>query len=182
MKALIFLFPITENGEAHRKKEDENLTANPPKTSEQVFYMKQYVQNSCGTMALLHAVLNLDDVTLVDESVLKKFYDAAKPLSPQERGKLLAEDKALIEVHQELANEGQTEAPNADENIKYHYNAIISINNELYELDGRKNYPIIHGKTKADTFLSDAARVCKAFIERDPNEAGFTIMALANAQ
>jgi ubiquitin carboxyl-terminal hydrolase L3 len=182
VKALIFLFPITENGEAFRKKEDADLSAASTKIPDGVFYMKQYVQNSCGTMALLHAVFNLDDVTLADGSVLKKFHDSAKPLSPEERGKLLAEDKALIEVHQELANEGQTEVPRADDEIKYHYNAILSINNELYELDGRKNYPISHGTTKSDTFLSDAARVCKEFMARDPNEAGFTIMALANAQ
>lgn len=81
-----------------------------------------------------------------------------------------------------MANEGQTEAPAADADIKYHYNAIVAIDNELYELDGRKNYPISHGKSKPDSFLADAARVCKEFIARDPNESGFTIMALANAQ
>lgn len=99
VKALVFLFPVTENNEAQRKKEDEALSASPPATPEKLFFMKQFVQNSCGTMALLHAVLNLlDDVTLKDGSALKNFYEAAKPLSPQERGKLLSEDKQLIDV------------------------------------------------------------------------------------
>lgn len=48
-------------------------------------------------------------------------------------------------------------------------------------MDGRKNYPIKHGVTKDETFLTDAAAVCKEFIARDPEEMCFTIMALAKA-
>lgn len=183
VKALIFLFPSTEAHTAHRNEQNESLKANPPVIPEKLFYMKQFVHNACGTMALIHAVLNLlDDVKLVDGSVLKNFYDAAKPLDPIERGKLLTNDKAFIDVHQEVSKEGQTAAPSANDEVKHHYNAIVAVDNELYELDGSKNYPISHGTTKPDTFLFDAARVCKEFIARDPTEQGFTILALANAQ
>ena len=48
-------------------------------------------------------------------------------------------------------------------------------------MDGSKNYPIKHGATKDETFLADAAAVCKEFIARDPEEMCFTIMALAKA-
>lgn len=56
--AFILLFPCTDNYEAHRREQDEQLKANPPKTPENLFYMKQYLHNACGTVALFHAVLN----------------------------------------------------------------------------------------------------------------------------
>jgi ubiquitin carboxyl-terminal hydrolase L3 len=63
--AFILLFPCTENYENHRKQQDEKLKENPPKTPENLFYMKQYLHNACGTVALFHSILNnLDRITL----------------------------------------------------------------------------------------------------------------------
>lgn len=102
-------------------------------------------------------------------------------MSPEERGKLLAEDVKLINVHQDLAAEGQTTAPPSDAIINNHFIALVNVNDELFELDGRKNFPISHGSTKEESFLSDAAKVCKDFMTRDPKEVNFTIMALAKS-
>jgi ubiquitin carboxyl-terminal hydrolase L3 len=193
--------PFSDIYEAHRKKENEALSGSPPKVPESLFFMKQYIQNSCGTMALIHSVNlkafvaisrefhcflfqvlnNMQSVELKDGSVIKSFYEKAKGLSPEERGKLLAEDTAFINVHQDLAAEGQTEAPASDAVINNHFIAFVNIGNELFELDGRKNFPISHGETKEDSFLSDAAKVCKEFITRDPKEVNFTMMAFSKA-
>jgi len=51
-------------------------------------------------------------------------------------------------------------------------------NGELYELDGRKSFPIKHGTTSEETFLNDAAKVCKEFMARDPEEVRFTAIAI----
>ena len=159
------------------------MSAEAPKLPENLFFMKQMVQNSCGTMALIHAILNnLQVITLKDDSVIKNFYSKAQSLSAEERGKLLASDKAFIETHQRLAEEGQTQTPPADAVISNHFIAFVNVGDQIFELDGRKNFPISHGATTEDTFLSDAARVCKDFIARDPKEDKFTIMALAKAQ
>lgn len=48
--------PFADIYESHRKKEDEALSGNPPAMPENLFFMKQYIQNSCGTMALIHSV------------------------------------------------------------------------------------------------------------------------------
>ncbi len=48
----------------------------------------------------------------------------------------------------------------------------------LYELDGRKKFPINHGPTSHETLLSDACKVIKMFMDRDPGEISFTIVAL----
>lgn len=40
-------------------------------------------------------------------------------------------------------------------------------------------FPIVHGVTNEETFLQDAAKVCKEFMARDPQELRFTVLALA---
>ena len=53
------------------------------------------------------------------------------------------------------------------------------IDGHLYELDGRKSFPINHGVSTYDTVLEDSCRVVKEFMSRDPEELRFTIIALA---
>ena len=54
------------------------------------------------------------------------------------------------------------------------------VDDRLYELDGRKEDAIEHGKSSPATLLQDACRVIKGFIARDPDEIRFTILALAH--
>lgn len=49
----------------------------------------------------------------------------------------------------------------------------------LYELDGRKEFPINHGPSSEETLLEDAANVIKGFMERDPDEVRFTMLAFS---
>jgi len=180
--SFVFVFCLhSEIYENHRKKEDEALAADPQPTPAGLFYARQLVRNSCGTMALIHAVLNNKDIELKEGSIIQNYYDKARDLKPEERGKLLEEDKSFIETHQALAVEGQTAAPASDAVIDNHFIALVNHEGNLYELDGRKNFPIKHGATKSDTFLNDAAAVCKEFMARDEKEVRFTIMALAAA-
>lgn len=58
----------------------------------------------------------------------------------------------------------------------------MNVDGTLYELDGRKTFPIKHGVTSDESFVQDAARVCKEFMDRDPEELRFTVMALAANQ
>lgn len=91
-------------------------------------------------------------IEIEDGSILKKYLDTARSLTPEERGKLLENDASFTEAHQELAVEGQTDA-NPNEPVLHHFIVFINHNNELYELDGRKTYPIKHCDTTDDTFL-----------------------------
>lgn len=74
-------------------------------------------------------------------------------MSIEERGKLLEGDSAFTGIHQELAREGQTEA-NPDVPVNHHFIALINKDDELFELDGRKSFPIKHGATTEATFLN----------------------------
>ncbi|XP_030384247.1 ubiquitin carboxyl-terminal hydrolase [Scaptodrosophila lebanonensis] len=181
-KALILLFPITDTYEKHRLEEHERIkmTAETEKHPADLFYMRQITHNACGTVALIHSVANNKDVDIAN-GVLKNFLKKAQTLSPEERGEALEKDEDFTAGHQELAQEGQT---NADDHMKtiHHFIAFVNKDGLLYELDGRKSFPIQHGKTSEETFIHDAAKVCKEFMARDPNDMRFTIMVLAAAQ
>lgn len=70
---------------------------------------------------------------------------------------------------------------NPNDQVNHHFIAFIERNGVLYELDGRKEFPINHGPTTADTLLEDAAKICRKFIERDSEDVNFTVMALTAA-
>lgn len=87
-------------------------------------------------------------------------------LSPEERGTLLEGDNAFTEGHQELALEGQTDA-NSGEKVNHHFIAFVNFNNTLYELDGRRLVPTVHGPSSADTLLAVSVLIClKTLVER----------------
>ncbi|XP_023392149.1 ubiquitin carboxyl-terminal hydrolase isozyme L3 [Pteropus vampyrus] len=71
--------------------------------------------------------------------------------------------------------------PSIDEKVDLHFIALVHVDGHLYELDGRKPFPINHGETSDDTLLEDAIEVCKKFMERDPDELRFNAIALSAA-
>ncbi|EDW75802.1 uncharacterized protein Dwil_GK15133 [Drosophila willistoni] len=180
VKALILLFPCSDAYEKHRSEEHERIKDVEEQHPSDLFYMRQFTHNACGTVALIHSVANNKEVD-VSGGVLKNFLEKTLALSPEDRGKALEEDKEFTAGHQELAQEGQTNA-SEHEKVIHHFIALVNKNGTLYELDGRKSFPIKHGETSEETFVKDAAKVCKEFMSRDPNEVRFTVLALTAAQ
>ncbi|KAL9696835.1 hypothetical protein quinque_000276 [Culex quinquefasciatus] len=130
--------PCSDVYEEFRAKEDAELKAKNIEHPKDLFYLRQYVHNACGTIALVHAVLNNPDIELTEGSVMKKYLDGARDLSPEERGKLLENDAGFTETHESVANEGQTAAPDINEKVYHHFVAFVHHGGKLYELDGRK--------------------------------------------
>ncbi|XP_058835745.1 ubiquitin carboxyl-terminal hydrolase [Topomyia yanbarensis] len=182
LKSLIFLFPCSDIYEEFRANEDEELKAKNIQHPKNLFYTRQYVHNACGTIALVHAILNNPDIELEEGSVMKKYYDATKDKSPEERGKALEHDSGFIETHESVANEGQTAAPDINVKVFHHFVAFVHFEGKLYELDGRKNFPVVHGETDPENLLRDAIAVCKKYVARDPNEVRFTLLGLVPTQ
>lgn len=117
----------------------------------------------------------------INDGFFKSFIDKSRCLNPEERGKLLENDETLSKTHQELAEEGQT-THNPEEPVLLHFIALVNKNGTLYEMDGRKVAPVNHGPTSEDTFLNDAAVVCKKFMARDPEDVRFTVLAINPTQ
>ncbi|KAJ8384855.1 hypothetical protein AAFF_G00197650 [Aldrovandia affinis] len=57
--AVMLLFPLTQQHESFREKQMGKLGAT--KGNPKVYFLKQTVVNSCGTVGLLHAVANNQD-------------------------------------------------------------------------------------------------------------------------
>ncbi|CAJ1079747.1 ubiquitin carboxyl-terminal hydrolase isozyme L3 [Xyrichtys novacula] len=176
--AVLLLFPVTDKYEAFKKEEEERLK--DQEVSPDVYFIKQTIGNACGTIGLIHAVANNQShLEFESDSPLKKFIEQTTKMTAEERAAFLEKDESIRVTHESSAQEGQTEAPSLDEKVNLHFIAFVNVGGHLYELDGRKPSPVVHGKTSEDNFLEDAIEVCKIFMARDPQEVRFTIIALS---
>lgn len=174
--AAVFLFPdsLSPQSELEVLGQEERESG--------VYFIKQTVGNACGTIGIIHALCNNSERLGFDsEKHLSTFFGSTKDLTPEERGKHLETDTAFSEAHEEVAQEGQTQAPSREDRVDLHFVAFVHHKGSLYELDGRKDAPINHGPTSEDTLLEDTAEVVKKFMARDPENLRFTVIALCKA-
>jgi len=182
VSAVLLLFPVTEKYESFRLEEEAKIKAQGQEVSPEVYFMKQTIGNACGTIGLIHAVANnRGRLEFEPDSPLKKFLEESSKMSPEEKAVFLEKDESIRVTHESSAQEGQSEAPSIDEKVDLHFIAFVNVGGHLYELDGRKPFPIVHGKTSEEAFLEDATEVCKIFMARDPQELRFTVVALSKA-
>ncbi|GBM36314.1 Ubiquitin carboxyl-terminal hydrolase isozyme L3 [Araneus ventricosus] len=177
--AVLLLFPVSEKYEEYCKQQEEIAQSEgDQKYDPDLYFMYQTIKNACGTVALIHAVANCaDKLDLKPDSVLRKFIDETKSLSPKEKAEVLESSEQISTAHESSAEQGQTEAPSLDDKCNLHFIALVQVNSKLYELDGRKSNPVLQGATSPDTFLKDAAKVCKDYMARDPENLNFTALA-----
>ncbi|KAJ2502878.1 ubiquitinyl hydrolase 1 [Coemansia sp. RSA 1972] len=149
--ALVFLFPVTDSFQAARIREASSSTPSP-----NVWYSKQTIGNACGTMAILHALANVQDRVSIGGD-LKAYFDKTKDMAPLDRSLVLEQNEAVAQAHGASAQEGQTAAPAADAKVDLHYAAFVSVDGHIYELDGGIPGPIDHGPSS--DFLKDAAKI-----------------------
>lgn len=177
--ALILLYPISDKSETFKTEQESKVKESGQVISNAVYHMKQCVSNACGAVALIHSVANNTEKIKLDDGILNSFLDESMKLPFAERGELLlTKAQGIIDVHKELAQEGQTEVPGEDTPVNHHFITFVEKEGSLYELDGRKSFPINHGPSSSETFLEDAVRVCLEYMSRDPDEVRFTMVAL----
>ena len=141
--------------------------------------MEQHAANACGTVAMLHSIVNMaksEPDLVAKDSFIQKFIDETKDLNAHDRGKYLKGNKTLESAHKDAVEKGETQA---EEEVMTHFVAFVEVDGHLYELDGRKDFPINHGECKAEELLPKSCEAIKTFMSRDPDEIKFTIMALA---
>jgi ubiquitin carboxyl-terminal hydrolase L3 len=89
-------------------KKADDLLRGDPKT-EAHFYMKQHgtLDNACGIIAALHAVLNnLDLILPIEHMPLSEFYNKTRGLSPEETATFLENYDDFKQAHQTFAGKG----------------------------------------------------------------------------
>ncbi|XP_060065228.1 ubiquitin carboxyl-terminal hydrolase isozyme L3-like [Ylistrum balloti] len=170
--AVMLLFPITEKSKATPIGEVD--------MSSDAYFVKQTIGNACGTVAIVHALANnKDEIKFIDGKHFVHFMEKTIDLSPEKRAEFLESDTDMGSAHEDSAQKGQTQAPSADEKVNTHFVAFVCKNNKLYEMNGSCDGPIFHQDTTPETLLQDAVVVVKKFMERDPTEVNFTLMALS---
>lgn len=205
--AVIMVYPIKDSSEARSKAQRVKIEQDGQVVANDTYYMKQTVPNACGTVAILHAIGNLPpdlfNTVVAKDSFLWKFFSDTKgapadsgdtsvqKMTPQAIAQYLEEDTAIDALHGAASAQGQSEAP--PDNLTNNHFVCFSLKGGcVYELDGRKEFPINHGtiesilgvsSTTDNSKLLEAAIavIQKEFMAPDPEELRFTFIAMAGA-
>eukprot|EP00743_Colponemidia_sp_Colp-15_P002546 GILK01002760.1.p1 GENE.GILK01002760.1~~GILK01002760.1.p1 ORF type:complete len:238 (+),score=27.44 GILK01002760.1:39-716(+) len=169
--AVIFLFQDTTT---HAESNTAPITE--PSTG---IFIQQTAElgNACGTIAVLHAILN-NPSSISPDSILANFAGQLNLLTASQRAQALHANEAIKSKHSSYAQEGQT-ATVADNEVEYHFVCFTNLNGTLTEWDGLKRAPVSHGSTTPETLLVDTARIIKQeYLARNPDSVQFAMMAL----
>jgi len=177
--AVIFLYPLTET----QRKQDSG-TPTDSNDENKIWFIKQRIGNACGTIGLLHALLNTPEpISQFQPGSWLDHFQTTCPASmdPVEKAERLEQDSKIATLHDEATSSEQnsTHRPDLHERVITHFIAFVrGADNQLYELDGRKAGPVPHGTTSQATLLPDACKIIQQFMKQDPTEVRFTILAL----
>ena len=73
---------------AQQEEIEKGAVENKVPNGEELFYMKQYVGNACGTIATIHAIANAEPIrsSLTSDAKLTTFFNECKGKTQEERG------------------------------------------------------------------------------------------------
>ena len=158
-----------------------------------LFFMRQFVQNSCGSVALFHAYINtISSDKLItgnnNDSLIGCFFQENRNHTPEERGHSFASNQSIKQLHHNQAMIGQSQLPTEEQlsNIDYHYVAFVPYNGQIFELDGRQSSPILHSSLPSsnndnDNFQRKTLAIIKQYMLQDPDSLQFSLLALCSS-
>lgn len=188
--ALLFVYPITATTERDAKEtaEMQQTEIAAFQQKHHFFFTKQYVPNACGTVALIHALINnYSMIGRVEEgSVLQYIKDETEKkitsdigAMSSDVGKIIAESDSLTAAHAEAAEEGATENQSVEASIYLHFVCFTRIGDRCVEFDGRHSVPRLHGTCSDDTtFLKAAAHAIQDRMNLNPRSLEYCITAM----
>jgi len=157
--ALLVILPLTPAWDANRQSEDAPLqpySLSGP--SEPIIWFKQTIGHACGSIGLLHCLINgTARHHLQPNSLALQIRDAAIPLKMEERAQMLYDNDAFLSAHQSVAELGDTSAPSADagDRLGQHFVAFVKGDDGcLWELEGSRMGPLNRGFLGEEGLLS----------------------------
>lgn len=154
--ALLWLFPISEASEYALKDEEEEMEAyGGSGPDEPVLWFHQTIGHACGLIGLLHCITNgMPASHIIPGSDLDKLVQQAIPKKTVERSDVLYTSEILELAHKEAAHDGDSRAPDPDQEVPYGFTAFVKgKDGRLYELEGRRKGPVDRGVIHDDEEL-----------------------------
>lgn len=188
--ALLVIIPLTPTWHDARTNEDKDKGEYEGKgTDEPVIWFKQTIGNACGSIGLVHSLLNSKASEHIQPgSTLDQIRQKALPKSMWERAKELEDSDAFEKAHAEAAQLGDTAAPTpiSDEHTGQHFVSFVKAKDgHLWELEGGRKGPLDRGVLKDDEDVFSPAALEKGLgrLMRTEAEKGgdlrFSAVALA---
>ena len=98
---------------------------------------------------MLHNIINNQNVIpIVKGSWIDHFIKETENKTPHERGVFIDNSSDLLDMHNNNANESSVPIP--DGKVDTHFACFTPFCGIMWELDGRKPYPINHGECGSD--------------------------------
>lgn len=190
--ALLVIVPLTATWDESRTTEDADKGDYTGKgEDEPVVWFKQTIGNACGSIGLVHSLLNSGASEHIKSgSTLDQIRKDALPKGMAERAKVLEDSEAFEMAHKEAAPMGDTEAPaTTDEyHLGQHFVSFVkSKDGHLWELEGGRKGPLDRGALKDDEDVLSPAALEKGLgrLMRKESESGgdlrFSAIALAHS-
>lgn len=167
-----------------RAKGKPVTTVTPAESASDIVFLPQTISNACGTLALLHVLLNAPGLDEDLGGTLRDFRSFVAPLPPALRGQALDQCDAIRIAHNSFARPEPFEAEEreADEDDEaYHFVAYTRVGSRVVELDGLKEGPVELGRLAAgdDDWLAVVVpELERRIAEYGASEIHFNLLAL----
>jgi ubiquitin carboxyl-terminal hydrolase L3 len=190
--ALLVIIPLTPTWHATREAEDKDKTEYAGKgDDEPVIWFKQTIGNACGSIGLVHCLLNSEASKHIQpNSILDNIRKDALPKNIWERAKVLEDSEEYEKAHADAAKLGDTAAPIeiGEDHTGQHFVAFVKAKDgHLWELEGGRMGPLDRGVLKDDEDVLSPAALEKGIgrmMEIESEKGGdlrFSAIALAKS-
>jgi ubiquitin carboxyl-terminal hydrolase L3 len=184
--ALLVIIPLTPAWHRSRKAEDANkgpYTGSGP--DEPVIWFKQTIGHACGSIGLLHCLINGPAVDFIKpDSDLAAIRSAAIPLDMTKRAEMLYNSEPFELAHKSVEQAGDSYADS--ERDGGHFVSFVKSGGKLWELEGSRKGPLERGSLADDEdVLSPRAldmgikRIIKLNADGGGEDLRFSCLALA---
>jgi ubiquitin carboxyl-terminal hydrolase L5 len=154
------------------------ITQQQSSDDDKVVFIKQVVENACGTIALLHVLLNRDGVEIGE--TLEGLKGFIKDMDGETAGSCLASHEGVRMAHNAFV---RPEAFSIEEDPRrgksddaFHFVAYVPKNGRVYELDGLSARPIVVGDCGPNWLNSAQDALQKRISEYSQLEIRFNLL------
>lgn len=144
--ALLVVIPLTPAWDRSRKAEDANKEPYTGSGDEPVIWFKQTIGHACGSIGLLHSVINGPAVDFIKrDSDLAAIRSLAIPLDMTKRAEMLYNSEPFELAHKSVEQAGDSYADLTGESEGGHFVSFVKSGGKLWELEGSRNGPLERG-------------------------------------